>query len=86
MRKKSGQSLEEGSEISWRRGRQCELAGGRGRSCPLTGLALHFQANVDTFIYKAYNFPEVIFTEPSRSQGWGPCEKGRRGLALPQST
>lgn len=50
-------------------------------SGPLTSLALHLQANADTFIYKLHNSPEVILMKLSRGQGWGPWEKGRRGLA-----
>lgn len=50
-------------------------------SGPLTSLALHRQADADTFIYEVHNSPEVILAELSRGQGWGPWEGGRRGLA-----
>lgn len=48
-------------------------------SLALTGLALHLQADLDAFIYKVHNSSEVIFSKLSRSQGWGPWERGRRG-------
>lgn len=58
-----------------------------GRALPqLTRLVLHLQANVDTFIYKVHDPPEVILTELSRGQGWGPWEGGRRGSAQSKPT
>lgn len=38
----------------------------------LTSLVLHLQANVDSFIDKINDPPEVILTELTRSQCWGP--------------
>lgn len=44
----------------------------------LTSLALHLQANVDSFIDKINDPPEVILTELTRSQCWGPLGESRR--------
>lgn len=44
----------------------------------LTGLALHLQANADSFIDKINNPPEVLLSELARSQCWGPWEREQK--------
>lgn len=44
----------------------------------LGGLALHLQANADSFIYKINNPPEVLLSELARSQCWGPKPQASR--------